>query len=97
MVISVGRRDVEHVSRPPKCLSSAYNIPFHSTTNSPSSGERRRRLLLSGMRGPGEGQAGVPEDHQPGRVEDGPVLREEEVRVQEEIGKVKRSMIGKLK
>jgi len=43
------------------------------------------RVLLQGVHDPGEGPGRMPEDRQPGQREDGPVLRAEEVRIQEEI------------
>ena len=43
------------------------------------------RVLLSGMRSTGEGQGRMPKDRQPGVLEDGPLLRAEKVRLQEEV------------
>ena len=48
---------------------------------------RVRRVLLQGVHDSGEGPGRMPQDRQPGQREDGPVLRAEEVRLQEEITK----------
>jgi hypothetical protein len=46
---------------------------------------RHGRLLLPRVRPAGEGPGRLPEDRQPGGHQDGPLLRTEEVRLQEEV------------